>query len=139
MPGAIGAIVMRAIARLAGLLILASAGIVLLMDATQDFDPPPGSVRGLVAPILAMELAGSADEARTVLRDPMGWRNRRVMREQIALDWPFIGAYWALFLALAWLLSRRPRPWATGIAMVVALAASLGALADVFEDRGILL
>src|SRR4051812_33287958 len=100
---------MRAVVRGAGALILVLAGIAVVMAKTQRLDPPPAVPPQIRSPVLALELARSAADLRALFADPTGGRNRAVFRGQIAQDWFFIAAYWALFVALAAILHRRGR------------------------------
>ncbi len=130
---------MRTIARGSGILILVLAGISVWMQQTQTFDPPPRPPQQFSSPILAMELVRSAEEVRSILGDPIGTQNRRVMRRQIDEDWPFIVTYWLLLLGLGRIQFASRWPGARICTAVVVLTATAAAICDVFENLGILL
>jgi hypothetical protein len=90
--------------RVVGVLLLVLGGIAALMGWAQAFDPPPLLHSSLRSPVLALELVRSADDARSVLRDPDGEHNRAVMRRLIDLDWYFIAAYALAFCGLGLVL-----------------------------------
>jgi carboxypeptidase PM20D1 len=133
---------MTLLVRWAALLILALAGLILWMKETEkSFDPPPHLPPHLSSPILAMELVRTSEDIRFALDDPTGWENRLVFRRLTNEDWPFILAYWLLFLSLAGILLRCRCRWCLAriLAILVILTASAAALCDVFENLGILL
>jgi hypothetical protein len=124
--------------RLIGGLILALGAISGWMGATQTFCPEPALARHLRSRVVAIELAQSAAEVRQILGDPDGQVNRRVMRQQVALDWPFIASYWLAFSGLGLLLARRDRLGAKGLAWAVVAGATLVVACDIAENVGIL-
>jgi carboxypeptidase PM20D1 len=122
-----------------GVLILLATAIVAWMQKTQDFDPPPRIPPHFRSPVVALELVRSADEVRAVLCDPMGLKNRRIMRGQIQADWPFIVTYGLILVGLGLVLARCGWPGARVLAALAVVTATGAALADGFEDLGILL
>ena len=140
-PGEVGRRAMRLIVTGVAALILAWIGILAWMQRTQSFDPPPRLPQHLNwthSPVLAIELVRSADEVRSILRDPKGDHNREVMRQQIREDWYCIATYWLYFLGMGAILARCTWPGARWLAVAVALTATSAALCDVFENLGIL-
>jgi len=132
---------MRRIVTGVAALILAWIGINAWVLRTQSFDPPPRlppHLHWTHSPVLAIELARSADEVRSILRDPTGDHNRAVQRQLIREDWYCIATYWLYFLGMGAILAGCPWPGARWLAVAVALAATAAALCDVLENRGIL-
>jgi carboxypeptidase PM20D1 len=119
-------------------LILVLTATFLVMGATASFDPPPDEPQGLGSPVLEMEMVRSADEIHAVLRDPVGWHNREVMRLQICEDWPFIVLYWLFFLGLGVILFRCNWTGARVLGVLLVFSATAAAGGDVLEDLGIL-
>lgn len=105
--------------RWVGLFAFLVIGIALWMGWRFRIDPeklPKG-----LKPMLALELAESADELAGVLGEgPRGEANRQAARGELKVDFLFIAAYWLLFLAAGVLLSRRNLSW--GIPLGVAAA-----------------
>lgn len=140
-PGAVGIRAMRPIVTGVAILILAGIGINAWILKTQAFDPPPRlppHLRWTHSPALAIELVRSADEVRSILRDPTGDHNRAVQRQVIREDWYTIATYWLSFLGMGAILAGWRWPGARWLAVVVALAATAAALCDVLENRRIL-
>ncbi|MBV8234002.1 MAG: hypothetical protein JO329_28825, partial [Planctomycetaceae bacterium] len=101
--------------RVVGVLLLVLGGIAALMGRAEAFDPPPLLHSSLRSPVLAIELVRSADDARSVLRDPEGEHNRAVMRRLIDLDWSFIAAYALAFCGLGLVLRACRGPGARAL------------------------
>jgi hypothetical protein len=134
-----GVISMTMVLRVVGILILCLAGIGAQMQRDNKFDPPPSLPGSFRSPILVMELVRTAENVRSVLRDPMGQHNRDLVRRQIELDWAFIPAYWICFTGLGLIALACPWPGARVIGALVIFTAEAAALCDVFENQGILL
>lgn len=132
---------MRLIVAGVAALILAWIGIGAWMQRTQAFDPPPRlppHLRWAPSPAVAIELVRSADDVRSILRDPTGDHNRAVQRQVIGEDWYCIATYWLYFLGMGALLAGCRWPGARWLAGAVALTATAAALGDVLKNRGIL-
>src|SRR5947209_6068077 len=130
---------MKTFVMVISVLIVTLIGIVFWMRWTQSFDPPsPAPGNEVSSPVLALELVKSADEVRSVLRDPLGWINRSVLREQIREDWFFIPTYATCFVLMGVLLGRCRWRGARLLAAATALLAVVAAVFDVLENLGTL-
>ncbi|MBV8316438.1 MAG: hypothetical protein JOZ53_15980 [Planctomycetaceae bacterium] len=118
--------------RVVGVLLLVLGGIAALMGRAEAFDPPPLLHSSLRSPVLAIELVRSADDARSVLRDPEGEHNRAVMRRLIDLDWSFIAAYALAFCGLGLVLRACRGPGARALGTLAIFGAGAAALGDVY-------
>lgn len=126
------------LARALSVMIVVMLALMAQMRATASFDPPPEVPRGLGSPILGIELARDVGEVRGLLRDPIGWHNRAVFRDQIRQDWAFIPAYATFFAGMGVLLAFRPRlGWRVAAVIVAGLAVG-ATYCDVRENLGIL-
>ncbi len=132
---------MRLIVTGVAALILTWIGINAWILTTHSFAPPPElplDLQWTHSPVVAIELVRSADEIRSILRDPTGEHNRAVQRQVIWEDWFCITNYWLIFLGMGAIMAGCPWPGARWLAVAVALAATSAALCDVLENRGIL-
>ncbi|WP_165233893.1 hypothetical protein [Aquisphaera insulae] len=126
------------LARACGLLILVLAFVAARMTSSMDFDPEPRTPTGITSPILGLELARTGDEVRALFRDPMGWHNRNVYRDQVRQDGAFIACYGALLAGLGSLAAfRKGARWRLAAVATIALAAA-AAFFDVRENRAML-
>jgi len=96
-------------------------------------------------PILAMELARDMKDVEVVVGREVGGGDRELMAELQYTDFAFIVAYWAEFLLIGYLLSRRERffnrvpvPAPKVLATAAGLFATAGAALDLVENRAIL-
>jgi hypothetical protein len=108
------------------------------MDSTNDFCPAPRLAPGYRSPVLAIELARTADAVSRTLRHPDSTLNRATMRSQIAADWLFIGAYWVFLGIWGWIELSSRRSWARVLGIGVVACISLAAAFDIVENLAIL-
>lgn len=132
---------METILRVTALAAVAVTALGLVLEAIAgQFHPvePDGLFRAFTKRGLAMELASSPDEVRRILGEEQNLWNREVMRQQQAVDFMFIAAYWLLFTLSAVFLAQRQFPHADLAAVVATLLATAGAVCDVWENVFIL-
>ena len=96
-------------------------------------------------PVLAMEMARDMKDVETVVGREVGGRDRELMAELQYTDFAFILSYWAEFLLISYLLSRRERffdrvpvPAPKVLAAAAGLCATAAAALDFVENRAIL-
>lgn len=96
-------------------------------------------------PILAMEMARDMRDVEAVVGREVGGGDRELMAELQYTDFAFIFAYWAEFLLISYLLSRRERffnlfpiPVPKVLAAAAGLCATAAAAFDVVENLAIL-
>jgi hypothetical protein len=91
-------------------------------------------VRGVVDPVVALQMARNTDEVEAVLGDAPS-ADREVMRVKQYVDFALIAGYFALALLIAAALKRSGRRW---IAPMLNFLAIVGASLDVRENLAML-
>jgi hypothetical protein len=120
-------------------LVLAGAVLMAVVGALQ-FDPgvlPADRTGGFMRPVMALEFVETTDQASVIL-DQNNQHNRPVMRNQLYIDFVWLGCYGLLYLALSYLLARRNCPWARYLSCVAAICGAGAAAFDVRENLGML-
>ncbi|MBV8845392.1 MAG: hypothetical protein JO307_21495 [Bryobacterales bacterium] len=114
--------------RIGGALALLTIAFAILLQGKPYFTNAARPARGIPSPGVALQMARNLDEVDDVLGDAPS-PDREVMRVKQYIDFGFIASYTALFLVLAWMLSRQG-----GWARVAGTAAIICALATAFFD-----
>jgi hypothetical protein len=131
--------IMRLI-RLAGVAALSLIVIVIWMLVTsRRFEPvAPGNLPGgFNGRVMAMEFVDSVP-AVSVILGPNYAHNSEVMRDEMVIDYIFIGGYALLYVTVGLLLKRRYCLWASYLAGVAIVSGIAAAMFDVVENRAIL-
>jgi hypothetical protein len=116
--------------RRVGWLALACLALLVLIALPPIFSNASMPPRGIASPILAMEMVRNVEEVDAILGESPS-PDREVMRLKQYIDFGFIAAYTALFLAA--------RPLVGGTAgLVIAIGGAVAGVADVIENIGIL-
>lgn len=95
------------------------------------------SVRGRKSvPVHRLEFVETAGDVEKLV-GPLGDERRKKVQHVLRVDYAFIAAYTAFFVALAALLALYDESWTLWVAVPIAIAALLGGLLDVLENRQI--
>jgi hypothetical protein len=120
-------------------LVLAGALLMAVLGGLQ-FEPgalPAARTGGFARPVMALEFVETTDQVGLIL-DQNNHHNRPAMRNQLYIDFVWLGCYGLLYLALSYLLARRNCPWARYLACVAAVCGAGAAAFDVWENVGML-
>jgi hypothetical protein len=117
---------MKTVAALAA----ACVALVIILNGKPDFTNASRPPRGISNPVIALQMARNVAEVDAILSEAPS-PDREAMRLKQYLDFVFIPCYAALFIALA-------RMFRTRLATIAAICGVLAAIADIFENAGIL-
>jgi hypothetical protein len=130
---------LRAVVLCAAVMV-ASFGVLVLvaswMWATARYDPAPILPHDYRDPVLALELARTADEVSGIVRFPESAHNREVLLGQIRKDWLFLAGYCVFFVALGLAQFATEDPVRHALGVIVILGIVLTAEFDFLENLG---
>lgn len=114
----------------AAALAAAAVALLVILNGKPEFSNACRPPRGMVNPVVAMEMVRTVTEVDAIL-GPAPGPDREAMRIKQYIDFAFIVCYSALYLALA-------RMFASRVAIAAAAGGFVAAVCDVFENLGIL-
>jgi hypothetical protein len=124
---------MTTLRRWIGFAAVLNLAMIALISGRPYFSNASRPVRGIINPVLAMEVLRNISEVDMVLGEAPS-PDREVMRIKQYVDFGFIGGYAALYVLMAMLLRDQGR----AIAISAAALGIAAALCDVIENLGIL-
>jgi hypothetical protein len=113
-----------------GALAAACVALVIILNGKPEFTNASRPPRGIPNPVVALQVARNVGEVDAILGEAPS-PDREAMRLKQYIDFVFIPCYAALFIALARMFNVR-------LASIAAICGLLAAIADVFENLGIL-
>jgi hypothetical protein len=117
---------MKTVAALAAICV----ALVIVLNGKPDFSSATRPPRGIANPVVALQMARNVTEVDAILSEAPS-PDREAMRIKQYIDFVFIPSYAALYIALARVFRHR-------LAYIAAACGVVAAVADVFENIGIL-
>jgi hypothetical protein len=113
-----------------GALAAMCVALLIILNGKPDFTSASRPPRGISNPVLALQMARNVTEVDAILSEAPS-PDREAMRIKQYIDFVFIPCYAALYIALARVFYNR-------LAYIAAACGVVAAVADVFENIGIL-
>ena len=113
-----------------GWLALACVVVLVVHNGKPAFSNASQPARGIASPVVALQMARNVDEVDAVLGDAPS-PDREAMRIKQYIDFAFIAAYAALYIALAMMFRTR-------LAVLAAICGTAAAVFDLLENSAIL-